>query len=111
MAAETTPSKSMKTENSEKLVSQDSVNSVSRRDEWIKLNVGGTTFMTTRTTLSKDPKSFLFRLIQDEPDLNTDKVNIPGSIELPKSTEIPKSTNLQIHGSGSNIVNNKLICF
>ena len=76
MAAETTPSKSMKTENSEKLVSQDSVNSVSRRDEWIKLNVGGTTFMTTRTTLSKDPKSFLFRLIQDEPDLNTDKVNI-----------------------------------
>lgn len=75
MAAETTPSKSLKNENSvsEKLVSQDSVNSVSRRDEWIKLNVGGTTFMTTRTTLSKDAKSFLYRLIQDEPDLNTDK--------------------------------------
>lgn len=45
-----------------------------RRNEWIKLNVGGTVFMTTRTTLSKDPNSFLFRLIQDEPDLNTDKV-------------------------------------
>ncbi|XP_053382402.1 BTB/POZ domain-containing protein KCTD5-like [Mercenaria mercenaria] len=44
-----------------------------RRNEWIKLNVGGTVFMTTRTTLSKDPNSFLFRLIQDEPDLNTDK--------------------------------------
>lgn len=73
MAAET-PSKSLKNENSDKLVSQDSINSVSgRRDEWIKLNVGGTTFMTTRTTLSKDPKSFLYRLIQDEPDLNTDK--------------------------------------
>ena len=73
MAAELTPSKPSKT-SSEKLVTQNSVNSVSRRDEWIKLNVGGTTFMTTRTTLSKDPKSFLFRLIQDEPDLNTDKV-------------------------------------
>lgn len=47
-----------------------------RRNEWIKLNVGGTVFMTTRTTLSKDPNSFLFRLIQDEPDLNTDKVII-----------------------------------
>jgi hypothetical protein len=46
-----------------------------RRSEWIKLNVGGTVFMTTRTTLSKDSNSFLFRLIQDEPDLNTDKVN------------------------------------
>ncbi|XP_060562163.1 BTB/POZ domain-containing protein KCTD5-like [Ruditapes philippinarum] len=46
-----------------------------RRSEWIKLNVGGTVFMTTRTTLSKDSNSFLFRLIQDEPDLNTDKDN------------------------------------
>ena len=69
------PSKPSNT-NSEKLVTQNSVNSISRRDEWIKLNVGGTTFLTTRTTLSKDPKSFLFRLIQDEPDLNTDKVII-----------------------------------
>ena len=73
MAAEMSPSKST-TKSSEKIVSQDSVNSISRRDEWIKLNVGGTTFLTTRTTLSKDPKSFLYRLIQDEPDLNTDKV-------------------------------------
>ncbi|XP_052262574.1 BTB/POZ domain-containing protein KCTD5-like [Dreissena polymorpha] len=44
-----------------------------RKSEWIKLNVGGTTFMTTRTTLSKDRKSFLYRLIQDEGDLNTDR--------------------------------------
>lgn len=72
MATEMSPSKST-TKSSDKIVSQDSVNSISRRDEWIKLNVGGTTFLTTRTTLSKDPKSFLFRLIQDEPDLNTDK--------------------------------------
>lgn len=43
------------------------------KNEWVKLNVGGTTFLTTRTTLGRDPKSFLFRLIQEEPDLNTDK--------------------------------------
>ena len=75
MATEMSPSKST-TKSSDKIVSQDSVNSISRRDEWIKLNVGGTTFLTTRTTLSKDPKSFLYRLIQDEPDLNTDKVDM-----------------------------------
>ncbi|XP_076459520.1 BTB/POZ domain-containing protein KCTD5-like [Babylonia areolata] len=43
------------------------------KNEWVKLNVGGTTFMTTRTTLGRDPKSFLYRLIQEEPDLNTAK--------------------------------------
>lgn len=48
-------------------------NSKSRASQWIKLNVGGTTFMTTRTTLCKDHKSFLYRLVQEEPDLNTDK--------------------------------------
>lgn len=47
----------------------------SRKDEWVKLNVGGTLFQTTRTTLSRDPKSFLFRLCQDDPDLNSDKVS------------------------------------
>ncbi|KAK3089211.1 hypothetical protein FSP39_001773 [Pinctada imbricata] len=43
------------------------------KSQWVKLNVGGTIFMTTRTTLCRDPKSFLYRLIQEEPDLNTDK--------------------------------------
>lgn len=52
-------------------------NSIScRTSEWIKLNVGGTIFMSTRTTLCRDPKSFLYRLVQEEPDLNTDKVGI-----------------------------------
>ena len=45
-----------------------------RKDAWVKLNVGGTLFQTTRTTLSRDPKSFLYRLFQDDPDLNSDKV-------------------------------------
>ena len=48
-------------------------NSQGRTSEWVKLNVGGTTFMSTRTTLCRDPKSFLFRLVQEELDLNTDK--------------------------------------
>lgn len=36
------------------------------RAEWVRLNVGGTVFMTTKTTLAKDPKSFLCRICQDE---------------------------------------------
>lgn len=42
--------------------------------QWIKLNVGGTHFLTTKTTLSRDPKSFLCRLIQDDTDLISNKV-------------------------------------
>ena len=45
-----------------------------RKSEWVKLNVGGTTFLTTRTTLSRDQKSFLYRLVSEASDLNTDKV-------------------------------------
>ena len=45
-----------------------------RKEEWVILNVGGTVFMTTRTTLCRDPKSFLYRLCQEDPDLNSDKV-------------------------------------
>lgn len=45
------------------------------RDEWVKLNVGGTVFLTTKTTLSKEKQSFLYRLCQDDPDLPSLKVS------------------------------------
>lgn len=43
-------------------------------NQWVRLNVGGTCFLTTKTTLSRDPNSFLARLIQ-ESDLISDQVS------------------------------------
>ena len=50
--------------------------SLSKQDltKWVKLNVGGQQFITTYSTLCKYPKSFLYRLCQEHPDLNSDKV-------------------------------------
>jgi hypothetical protein len=42
--------------------------------QWVRLNVGGTYFLTTKTTLSRDPNSFLFRLCQEDSDLISDRV-------------------------------------
>ncbi|XP_071444894.1 BTB/POZ domain-containing protein KCTD5 [Hetaerina americana] len=42
---------------------------------WVRLNVGGTYFLTTKTTLCRDPNSFLFRLCQEDSDLISDRDN------------------------------------
>ncbi|CAJ1080851.1 BTB/POZ domain-containing protein KCTD5-like [Xyrichtys novacula] len=46
---------------------------VGAASKWIRLNVGGTYFLTTRQTLCRDPKSFLYRLSQADPELDSDK--------------------------------------
>lgn len=45
-------------------------------NQWVKLNVGGTCFLTTKTTLAKDPNSFLYRLVQEDSDLISDRVSL-----------------------------------
>ncbi|XP_026782193.1 BTB/POZ domain-containing protein KCTD5 isoform X2 [Pangasianodon hypophthalmus] len=40
---------------------------------WVRLNVGGTYFLTTTQTLCREPKSFLYRLCQEDPELHSDK--------------------------------------
>ena len=45
------------------------------RSKWVKLNVGGRLFTTTRSTLCRDPKSFLYRLIQEDSSLESDRVS------------------------------------
>lgn len=53
---------------------KESENNISK--SWVQLNVGGTHFLTTKTTLSRDPKSFLARLIIEDPELPSDKVSV-----------------------------------
>ena len=49
---------------------------ISSRDEWVKLNIGGKVFLTTKTTLCKEKNSFLARLCQEDPDLPSLKVGL-----------------------------------
>lgn len=42
--------------------------------KWVRLNVGGTVFLTTRQTLCREQKSFLSRLCQGE-ELQSDRVS------------------------------------
>lgn len=46
---------------------------IAPKSKWIRLNVGGKLFVTTYSTLSKYPKSFLCRLCQEDPDIESDK--------------------------------------
>lgn len=49
-------------------------NDKSFNKQWVRLNVGGTVFLTTKTTLARDQKSFLYRLCQEDSDLISDRV-------------------------------------
>lgn len=53
--------------------------------QWVKLNVGGTCFLTTKTTLSRDPNSFLSRLILEDSDLISDRVSFVLLAEPPRA--------------------------
>lgn len=61
-------------------------NGITLNRTWIKLNVGGKIFQTTRQTLSRETNSFLARLCQEDGDLPSDKVNF--SIKVKKKKEI-----------------------
>ena len=47
---------------------------LSSPESWVRLNVGGKIFATTKMTLMKDPQSFLARISKDG-DLESIKVN------------------------------------
>lgn len=48
------------------------------KTEWVRLNIGGQYFITTKTTLCKNSQSFFYKLCQDDPSMGlmTDKVNL-----------------------------------
>jgi hypothetical protein len=47
------------------------------KTEWVRLNIGGKYFVTTKTTLCKSQQCFFYKLLQDDLSigLTTDKVN------------------------------------
>ncbi|CAI2355562.1 unnamed protein product [Caenorhabditis sp. 36 PRJEB53466] len=44
-----------------------------QNSSWVRLNVGGKVFQTTKSTLMREPGSFLYRLCQEEQGLPSDK--------------------------------------
>uniref|UniRef100_A0A6A7FS10 BTB/POZ domain-containing protein KCTD5-like n=2 Tax=Hirondellea gigas TaxID=1518452 RepID=A0A6A7FS10_9CRUS len=64
-------------------ISKCSSNNKNNLNEWIRLNVGGTSFLTTRTTLCKDPNSLFCKLInEDMSDMVTDGKDEKGAIMI-----------------------------
>lgn len=52
--------------------------------KWVRLNVGGTVFLTTRQTLCREQKSFLSRLCQGE-ELQSDRVSPLTRVSWPRA--------------------------
>jgi len=59
---------------------EDNGNMADRRGEWVRLNVGGTHFLTTRSTLCKDPQSLLCKLLQGTSPLLADGKDESGAL-------------------------------
>ena len=56
------------------MLKDDSARESTPKEDWVKLNIGGTVFMTTKTTLCRYPNSFLARMLQNDPELPSLKV-------------------------------------
>lgn len=56
--------------------------------KWVRLNVGGTVFLTTRQTLLKEQTSFLYRLCQQQ-DLHSDTVRQDSYVDLSSHHPLP----------------------
>ncbi|KAK2097314.1 hypothetical protein P7K49_022765 [Saguinus oedipus] len=73
--------------------------------KWVRLNVGGTYFLTTRQTLCRDPKSFLYRLCQADPDLDSDKPGESGPSRPAATPHAMLSTEETSAGAGDSPLN------
>lgn len=73
--ATTATSTAVESGGDENIIGNGSVVSITggNNGKWVRLNVGGTVFLTTRQTLLKEQTSFLYRLCQQK-DLHSDTV-------------------------------------
>lgn len=63
-------------------VSKNNHQSQRGNNQWVRLNVGGTYFLTAKTTLTRDPNSFLCRLCQEDSDLISDRVSLNSCVMI-----------------------------